>query len=136
LAFSAVERHLPAFRTYQLLPFVLAAGLALIALDDNSPAAVAIVTFALCGLGCSALLPLTISFGEEQLVSISAAAAGLIIAFYQIGYGLAAFGTGTLLDAGVSLSRLFGVSAALAVAMGVVARVITAGRRQDPASDG
>ena len=44
-----------------------------------------VAAFALPGLGCSALLPLTIWFGPEQLESIAAAAAGGIIAFYQVG---------------------------------------------------
>jgi hypothetical protein len=55
-----------------------------------------ILTFALAGLGCSALLPLTISFGQKELTTIAASAAGGLIAFYQIGYGIAAFGVGPL----------------------------------------
>jgi hypothetical protein len=34
-----------------------------------------IAIFALAGLGCSALLPLTISFGEKDLAAMSAAVA-------------------------------------------------------------
>jgi hypothetical protein len=37
-------------------------------------------------------LPLTISFGEEELTAVSAAVAGGVIACYQRGYGIAAFG--------------------------------------------
>jgi hypothetical protein len=37
------------------------------------------VAFGLAGLGCSALLPLTISFGREQPVAIAAAMAGAIV---------------------------------------------------------
>ena len=44
--------------------------------------------------GCSALLPLTISFAQADLVAMSAATAGLVIAAYQLGYGIAAFGAG------------------------------------------
>ncbi len=54
------------------------------------------LAFGLAGLGCSALLPLTISFGQEELTAVSAAAAGGVIAFYQLGYGIAAFGVGPL----------------------------------------
>jgi hypothetical protein len=79
-----------------------------------------VLAFALAGLGCSALLPLTISFGQEQLLQISAAATGGIIAFYQLGYGIAAFGVGPLLDSGVKLSSIYGVSAGAAVAMGLL----------------
>jgi hypothetical protein len=42
--------------------------------------------------GCSVLLPLTISFGPEQLVAMSASVTGGVIAFYQLGYGIAASG--------------------------------------------
>ena len=70
--------------------------------------ALGIVAFALAGLGCSALLPLTISFAQEQLVVMGASVAGGVIAFYQLGYGIAAFGTGPLVDAGVGLPALLG----------------------------
>jgi hypothetical protein len=43
-----------------------------------------------------------------------------VIAFYQLGYGLAAFGVGPLLDHGVTLPTIYGVSAAIAVGLGLV----------------
>ena len=61
--------------------------------------------FGLAGLGCSALLPLTISFGQRDLAAVGAVGGGLLIAFYQVGYGIAAFGFGPLQDVlGVGLS--------------------------------
>ena len=86
------------------------------------------LAFGLAGLGCSALLPLTISFGQGQLVTMSTATAGAIIAFYQLGYGIAAFGTGPLQDAGVSLSTLFAWTAAIAFALAACAFLITSAR--------
>ena len=83
------------------------------------------LAFGLAGLGCSALLPLTISFAEAKLVAIAAAAAGWVIAAYQLGYGIAAFGAGPLQDAGISLSTIFAMSAAAAAVMGVLSVVIT-----------
>ncbi len=56
----------------------------------------ALFVFALAGLGCSALLPLAISFGQKELTTIAASVASGLIAFYQIGYGLAAFAVGPL----------------------------------------
>ena len=61
--------------------------------------------FALAGLGCSALLPLTISLGQGALPRVSAAVAGGVIACYQVGYGVAAFGVGPLVDHGVLAVR-------------------------------
>ena len=87
-----------------------------------------VLAFALAGLGCSALLPLTISFGQEQLTSISAAMAGGVIAFYQLGYGIAAFGVGPLVDGGVKLSSVYGASAAIAIAMGLLSFVVARSR--------
>ena len=54
--------------TYHVLPFVLAGTFVLIALLPGRPSpAAGIVAFGLAGLGCSALLPLTIGFGQEEL---------------------------------------------------------------------
>ena len=84
-----------------------------------------VLAFGLAGLGCSALLPLTISFGQEQLVAISAAMAGGVIAFYQLGYGIAAFGVGPLLDDGVKLATIYGFAAVIAVSMGLLSFAVT-----------
>jgi MFS family permease len=85
-----------------------------------------ILTFALAGLGCSALLPLTISFAQKQLTTISASVAGGLIAFYQLGYGIAAFGVGPLQTwAGLNLSLIFGGTAIVALAMAALAFVVT-----------
>jgi hypothetical protein len=86
-------------------------------LPAGTPAA-GIAAFALAGFGCSALLPLTISFAEEQLLTMGASVTGAVIACYQVGYGIAAFGTGPLVDAGVGLPTLFGAAAVAAVIMG------------------
>jgi len=101
----------------------------LVSLLSPPHAAVGIAVFALAGLGCSALLPLTISFGEDKLTAMSAAVAGAVIACYQLGYGIAAFGVGPLRDAGVSLPAIFGCTAAIAAAMALLSFFVTrAGR--------
>ena len=56
-----------------------------------------------------------------------------MIAFYQLGYGIAAFGVGPLLDAGVELSTVYALAAIVAVAMGAWSFVV-AGRRSSSAS--
>jgi predicted secreted protein len=123
--FALIERRFPTRRTYHLLPFVLAAALVMIARLPKVSPCLGIMAFALAGLGCSALLPLTISFAQEQLVVMTASAAGGVIALYQLGYGIAAFGAGPLQDAGVGLPTLYGLTAVAAVVMGGLSFVLT-----------
>jgi MFS family permease len=118
--FAAIGRWLPERVTYHILPFVLVVSFVLVAVLPRGDAAAGIAIFALAGLGCSALLPLTISFGEKDLAGMSAAVAGGIIAFYQVGYGIAANGVGPLQRAGLSLTAIFGFTAIVAGAMGVL----------------
>jgi predicted MFS family arabinose efflux permease len=118
--FAAVGRWLPERVTYHILPFVLVVTFVLLAVLPRGAAGAGIAIFALAGLGCSALLPLTISFGEEDLAVMSVAVAGGIIAFYQLGYGIAAFGVGPLQEAGLSLSAIFGFTAIVAGGLGVL----------------
>jgi hypothetical protein len=96
-------------------------------LPDGATAA-GILAFGIAGLGCSALLPLTIGFGDDELAAFAAAVAGGVIASYQLGYGIAAFGVGPLLDGGVSLGSVYGVSAAIAAATGIVSFGVTRAR--------
>jgi hypothetical protein len=91
------------------------------------------VTFGLAGLGCSALLPLTISFGQEEFAAVATMVAGGVIAAYQAGYGVAAFGVGPLVDAGVGLHSIYAFAAAIAAAMGAWSFAV-AHRRPSPAS--
>jgi MFS family permease len=116
--FAMIERWFPPQLTYRVLPFLLAVMFVVIGLLPSGATAAGILSFALAGFGCSALLPLTISFASEQLLTMGASVAGAVIAFYQVGYGIAAFGTGPLVDAGVSLHVLFGFAAIAAVIMG------------------
>jgi MFS family permease len=133
ILFAAIQTWVPARLTYHALPFLLAGAFVLIAsLPENEPA-LGVVAFGLAGLCCSALLPLTISFGQGELTAVAAAAAGGIIASYQLGYGIAAFGVGPLEDAGVELSTIYAVAAIVAAAMGLWSFAV-AGRRPSPAS--
>jgi MFS family permease len=125
VGFATIQRWVPMRVTYRVLPVLLAAVFfAISQLPDDKPA-LAIFTFGLAGLCCSALLPLTISFGQEELTAMGAAVAGGVIACYQLGYGIAAFGAGPLQDAGTHLSSLFGFAAIVALVMGGFGFVIT-----------
>jgi MFS family permease len=131
--FAAVQRWFPSRLAYHLLPFVLSGAFVLIAvLPQHAPAA-GIGAFALAGLGCSALLPLTISFGQELFAAMATTVAGGAIASYQVGYGLAAFGVGPLRDAGLTLPALYGASAVVAAVMGGLSFGV-AHRRPSPAA--
>jgi MFS family permease len=128
ILFAAIERWLPEDSTYRVLPFVAAVALALTALLPSGDAVAGVLAFGLAGLGCSALLPLTISFGQRDLTAIGASVAGLLIACYQAGYGIAAFGVGPLQELfGIELTTLFGATSLVAVAMGLIAVVVVRG---------
>jgi fucose permease len=127
--FAAVARWLPPRVTYRILPFVLVVTFLLTARLSAGDTVTGIVVFGLAGLGCSALLPLTISFGEEELRAMSGAVAGGIIAFYQLGYGIAAFGVGPLQDAGIGLSAIFGGTAIVAAVMAGLSFLLANSRR-------
>jgi fucose permease len=124
VVFAAIGRWLPERVTFHILPFVLAVSFVLVAVLPRGSTGAGIAVFALAGLGCSALLPLTISFGEENLTAISPAVAGGIIAFYQVGYGIAAFGVGPLQKAGLSLPAIFGITAVVAAALGLLSFIV------------
>src|SRR6478672_9840236 len=132
LLFAAIDRWLPGRTVFHLLPLVLVVTFILTArLGDVSPAW-GIAVFGLAGLGCSALLPLTISLGQGTLPQVSAAVAGGVIACYQVGYGIAAFGVGPLVDHGVDLSDLYGWAAVAAAGMAVLSFAITRDRAGQP----
>lgn len=135
VGFALIHRWFPTRATFHLLPFLLAGAFALISLVSTRAGtpALGVVLFALAGLGCSALLPLTISFAQEELPASGAQVSGGIIAFYQLGYGIAAFGVGPLLHTGVSLADVYGGAALVAAGMGLLSFAVAA-RRPLPAS--
>ncbi len=126
LLFAAIQRWVPTQWIYRLLPLVVAVAYIASASLTKGPPFVAIIAFALAGLGCSALLPLTLSFGEEQFPT--SPTSGPLIATYQVGYGIAAFGVGPLVSAGIPLGLLFAASAAVAVGISILAFTTTTGR--------
>ncbi len=117
--FASIERWLPSRNALRLLPWVIALAFVATSMVPSSSPCLGAASFALAGLGCSALLPLTISLGGPE------APPGQIIASYQIGYGLAAFGIGPLHDrAGLGLRWVFGGGAAIALALAALSEWI------------
>jgi MFS family permease len=124
ILFAVIEKWLPEEMVCRILPLVVTAALIASACAPKTNPLLGVLTFALAGLGCSALLPLTISFGQKELTAIAASVAGGLIAFYQIGYGIAAFGVGPLQSAGLDLHVIFGGTAVVALALSVLSFVV------------
>jgi predicted MFS family arabinose efflux permease len=125
ILFAAIEHRLKPSVTYRILPFVVVVAFVIVARLPYGERHAGVLAFGLAGLGCSALLPLTIGFGQEELTSISTFAAGGLIAAYQVGYGLAAFGVGPLEEGlQLSLGTIFGAAAVVAAVLGVLSFVV------------
>jgi MFS family permease len=86
-----------------------------------------IVAFGLAGLACSAFFPLCISLSGQEFPQFAAAMSGELVAFYQAGYGVAAFGVGPLRDlTGRPLGMIYTVGTLVAAAMLMIALAVVA----------
>jgi fucose permease len=126
VGFATLEHAIPPRWTYRILPLALTVVFLGIAALPSGAAALGVLQFGLAGLCCSALLPLTISFGQTAFRAVGATVPGALIASYQAGYGIAAFGIGPLLSAGVRLSTVFAGAAVVALAMAALAVPVSA----------
>jgi fucose permease len=120
---AAVSRYVPARWIYAALPVLLLVVFQLAAHVQDEDTA--IVVFGIAGLACSGFLPLSISFGGDEFPALSAVMAGGLIAFYQLGYGAAAFGIGPLHGLlGLPLSTIFAAGSIVAAPLAVVAALV------------
>lgn len=120
--FASIEHWLPSRNVLRLLPWAIGIAFVATALVPSASPHLGAATFALAGLGCSALLPLAISLGGHD------AAPGKVIASYQVGFGLAAFGIGPLHDqVGLSLRVVFGGGVVLAMALAALSELMVRG---------
>lgn len=120
VALAASGRWLPAKWTYVALPLALALVLQLVARADG--ALIGALAFGAAGLACSGFLPLSVSLGGAEFPTRAATISGELIAFYQIGYGVAAFGVGPLREmGGVDYSTAFSVGSLVALSLGGLA---------------
>ncbi|MGH9535134.1 MAG: hypothetical protein ACRD2E_09770, partial [Terriglobales bacterium] len=122
LGTAVLARWLPPRRLYPLLPLLLLAAFVLIPRVRGGASAMAV--FALAGVGCSALLPLTIAFAEERFPALAEMLSGELIAVYMVGYGVASFGVGPLAARGFALGGLYTAAAVLALVMAVLGFVL------------
>jgi len=117
---AVISRAVPARWIYVALPILLLIVFQLSSRVRDETGG--IVVFGLAGLACSAFLPFSISFSGNEFPHLSAVMAGAMIAFYQLGYGVAAFGTGPLRDSvGLSFSTIFSAGSIVALPLIVVA---------------
>ena len=128
ILFATTARWLPPRWTFRVLPLLLALAFAAVAAAPSAHAGLALVAFGVAGLGCSALLPLVISFAQAELTFMGAAVAGGLIGCYQIGYGIGAFGVGPLQTwRHLTLGSLYGGMVVFALGLGVLAAVVASG---------
>ena len=121
---AAISRWVAAHWIYTALPILLLLTCQIAARVHGGTGG--IVAFGIAGLACSAFLPLSISFGGNEFPRLSAVMAGGLIAFYQLGYGVAAFGIGPLHDQlGLSFAAIFAAGSIVAVPLAVVAALVT-----------
>jgi len=133
--FAAIQKWCPPPLTYRALPILLALSFLAIAWTPPAYPFLAILFFGVAGLGCSALLPLVISFAQRELTTMTASVAGGMIGFYQMGYGVAAFGVGPLQAvAKLSLGAIYGWTSLVAFGLAALAFIIVAGPKHVPTS--
>jgi MFS family permease len=120
---AVISRWIPARWIYVALPIVLLVAFQISARVHDTTGG--ILAFGLAGFGCSAFLPLSISFGGNEFPRLSAVMAGELIAFYQLGYGAAAFGIGPLHDRlDLAFATIFAMGSVVAVLLAVDAAFV------------
>jgi len=123
VALAASGRRLAANWTYVALPLALAVVFQLVAHVDG--ALIGTLAFGAAGLACSGFLPLSISLGGTEFPTRAATLSGELIAFYQIGYGVAAFGVGPLRElGGVDYSTAFSLGSLVSLMLGGLALAV------------
>jgi fucose permease len=125
MLFAALDKWFSADMAFRILPLVVTVAFVATARLQHNHAWLGVVAFAVAGLGCSALLPLVISFGQEELKTVAASVAGGLICVYQVGYGIAAFGVGPLqIHADLRFETIYGATAAVALVMAILSFVL------------
>ena len=120
VALAGVARWVPSKWAYVALPFLLA--LAFQAVAQAQGAWSGAFAFGAAGLVCSGILPLSLSLAGAEFPRRAATMSGELIAFYQIGYGIAAFGVGPLRErAGVDYASAFSLGSLPAAMLGILA---------------
>jgi fucose permease len=123
VAIAMISRYVPPRWIYAALPVLLLITFQIASHVQGQTGG--IIALGLAGLACSAFLPLSISFGGKEYPHLSAVMAGGLIAFYQLGYGVAAFGIGPLHDPlGLAFATIFAAGSLVALPLVLVAYFI------------
>jgi MFS transporter, FHS family, glucose/mannose:H+ symporter len=123
VAIAMIARYVPARWVYAALPVLLLITFQIVSHVQGQ--AGGIIALGLAGLACSAFLPLSISFGGKEFPHLSALMAGELIAFYQLGYGVAAFAIGPLHDpGGLAFATIFAAGSLVALPLILIAYFI------------
>jgi fucose permease len=126
VAIAFLDRFIAARWIYLGLPILLALAFQIVAMADDAVSGIA--AFAIAGLACSAFLPFSISFAGTEFPRQAARMSGALIAVYQVGYGVAAFGVGPVRDSvGLSYSTVFAVGSFVAAALALAALLVIRG---------
>jgi len=102
---------------YRILPVMIGAAMWAVTQADSD--ITGIVLFGCAGLACSAFFPLSFSFAQKQFASIAETVSGSLMASYMMGYGLASYGIGKVVESGgFPLGSLYHYS--IFIAMGII----------------
>ncbi len=128
---AGLTSKVPATAVYLTLPALIALSSIAVAAAGNGVTAV--LAYAAAGFACSAMLPLSLSLAGQEFPRLGATSSGELIAGYQVGYGITAFGVAPLERlTGIGLADIYLVGAGVAVALTIVARMVTAQRAHKP----
>lgn len=120
MLFATLSTRLTVTKIYIALPILLAVAFQIVAHAGSETAG--IVAFGLTGLACSAFFPLSISVSGQECPRLSAVMSGELVAVFQAGYAVAAFGVGPLREfADVSFGTIYSFGTLVASAMFLVA---------------
>src|SRR5215467_1550784 len=120
IVFAALSSRKTVPWIYVGLPAVLI--LAFQAISHAGDEATGVFAFAFAGVACSAFFPLCISLSGQAFPQFAEATSGALVAFYQSGYGIAAFGVGPLRDlGGLSFGAVYSLGSLVSALMFFVA---------------
>jgi hypothetical protein len=127
--FAAIDRwqSAPARVAGYLLPIAVLGALIAVGVVSHHLGLATLAVFVAAGLGCSALLPLNISFTQKDVTAISAALAGGVIA-YQLAYGIVAMGLRPPASDGISALPVFAAAALSGLVLSGLAFAVVRGR--------